>query len=425
MLINMGRRNVMHKPLHSGLLIALVSFVVGIVVVLMLLGNGFKTGLIRATEPFDLLVGAKGSPNQLVLNTVFLQDKPIGNISYNIVKELNADTKLVERAIPLAFGDNYRGFRIVGTEKSIFDHSPKIKGVEWFKLAQGKVFEHNYEAVIGSEVSVRTGLKIGDTFKSVHGVVEVKGTHAHEHLYTVVGVLKPVNGPYDQSIIVSIASVWADHGITHEHSIVGKVEEHAEKEHEAEHVEHQHGELIHHEHDAQTTVIMVKPKGYSEAMQLYQKFQKEERAQMIFPAQVIVQLFSMLGQGQEVLTMLSYAVIVMMLLTLALTMYWVGLNRVREQAVLRALGATRKDLFMIMFYETAFLLTSGAIAGWLIGESIYLWMVSSLQAKTAITMDVALYSMSILAVVGIVIMGLIFATIPAWLTYKKDLAAHL
>ena len=123
--------------------------------------------------------------------------------------------------------------------------------------------------------------------------------------------------------------------------------------------------------------------------------------------------------------MVSYAVITMMLLTLSLTMYWVGLNRVREQAVLRALGATRRDLFIITFAETALLLTAGAIAGWLLGEGIYIWMVSTLQAKTAITMDVGFYGMGILAVLMIVALGLLFAIIPAWLTYKKDLAAHL
>ncbi|HEY3308144.1 MAG TPA: ABC transporter permease, partial [Desulfuromonadaceae bacterium] len=328
-------RNLWLKPVQSLLTVAVVATALAMTITVMLLASSIQRGLIQATEPFDLIVGAKGSPNQLVLNTVFLQDVPIGNIDYSLAREL-ASNPLVDTAIPIGYGDNYRGYRIAGTEPAIFEHRIKAGQLPWIQLAQGHPFTGQYEAVIGAKTAAETGLKLGDQFASSHGVVAGGQSHGDKK-YTVVGVMRPVNGPYDQAILVSLASIWD----VHSHTPIGgstdkqldpakqtEAKEEAEDDHDHGHEnDHKHvrDNEDEDEHERGTTVVLVKPKGYAEAMRLYQDFQKDKRAQLIFPSQVVVQLFAVLGEGEKVLSMIGYAVFAMAMLLVSFSLYWSAL----------------------------------------------------------------------------------------------------
>ncbi|MCC5465494.1 ABC transporter permease [Pelosinus baikalensis] len=192
-----------------------------------------------------------------------------------------------------------------------------------------------FEAVVGAKAAQELGLRLGDEFKSAHGFIP--GGHTHDHAYQVVGILQPVNGPYDQAVLVPIESIWLAHE-KHESKVEGEAIEDSH--------EHDHAIEDSHEHEHEVTAILVKPKGYSEAMRLYQQFQQEKGAQMIFPAQVIVQLFSILGQGEQMLRSIAYVIIVMGLMIMTLSVYWSALGRTRDRAVLRALGASARDIFL-------------------------------------------------------------------------------
>lgn len=409
-------RNLRQKWAQSVLTLLVVATSLAMTLVVLLLAAGVQSGLTKATEPFDLIVGAKGSPNQLVLNTVFLQDTPIGNVEYSLVKELQ-DNPLVAAAIPLGFGDNYRGFRLVGTEVSFFEHRIKEGGQPWLLLAEGRVFSASHEAVIGAKTAKETGLKIGDSFASSHGVAA--GGEAHqEQKYTVVGILQPVNGPYDQGILVSLESIWEAH---HHHDKA----EPAESQQEIA-GQHEEGEDAHeHEKEKGTTVIMVKPKGYAQAMNLYQQFQKDKRAQLIFPSQVVVQLFSILGEGEKVLTYIGYAVFAMALLLVAFSLYWSVLSRSRERAVLRAIGATAKDLFVIVLLEGVLLVWSGAVFGLLAGYGLFQLFAVALEQKTAIAFAGGVTPAAGLTIACIVLVGTAVGMLPAKLAARKSIIEEL
>lgn len=396
-------RNLLAKPVQSGLTSLVVAAAITMMTVVTLLSGGIHSGLISATEPFDLIAGAKGSPNQLVLNTVFLQDAPIGNVSYELYESLAANP-LVASAIPLAFGDNYRGYAIVGAGSNIFQHQPKAGQREWLQLAAGRPFSQPYEAVIGAKAARELGLQPGDEFKSVHGLLP--GGQGHDHAYHVVGILQPVSGPYDQAILTSIESIW-----------------HAHEKHEAQPV--LEAAEYDHEHEHEVTAILVKPKGYSEAMRLYQQFQREPAAQIIFPAQVIIQLFAILGQGEQVMKTVSYVIIVMGLLIMTLSVYWSALSRARERAILRALGAGAGDIFMIILAESAMLTVLGVMAGILTGHGIYAVLAKALESKTAIALTAGLTSAEIYIGIGGILFGLLAGLIPAALTYRTEIARYL
>jgi putative ABC transport system permease protein len=408
-------RNLLAKPVQSGLTALVVAAAIAMMTVATLLSGGLHNGLVRATESFDLIAGAKGSPNQLVLNTVFLQDAPIGNVSHEIYEKL-AENPLVSAAIPLAFGDNYKGYVIVGAGSGIFQHQPKPGQPEWLQMADGHPFAKPFEAVVGAKAARDLGLKPGDTFKSVHGLIP--GGEGHDHPYQVVGILRPVNGPYDQAILVSIESIWLAHE-KHEPALVAKTDgDDQEHEHELTH-DHEH------EHGHEVTAILVKPKGYSEAMRLYQQFQREPGAQIIFPAQIIVQLFAILGQGEQVIKTIAYVIIVMGLLIMALSVYWSALSRARERAILRALGAGARDIFAVIVAESAMLTILGVAVGILTGHGIYTLLAKAMQNKTALVLTAGLSSAEIYLIIGGTLFGLLAGMIPAVLTYRTEVAHHL
>ena len=235
----------MFKPLQSLVACFVVMASIAMAVLVLLFADGVHSGLTSAAEPFPIVAGSKGSPNQLVLNTVFLKDTPMSNISYTEVEKLRANknvamavpfgysyteveklraNKNVAMAVPFGYGDNYRGFRMAGTEKEIFNYNYRgfrMAGTEkeifnyvinpqrgkWLQINEGRAFEAPFEAVLGARMAAMTGLKVGDTFKTSHGMVEIPGSKGHAQEYKVVGILKPVNGPYDQSILTDIKSI--------------------------------------------------------------------------------------------------------------------------------------------------------------------------------------------------------------------------
>lgn len=248
-MIKLAFYSLFRRPLRQFLLFLLIALSAAVPVFLLQVTDGLYEGINHSVRPFPILVGAKGSSYQLVLNTVFLRDRPIGNIPYTEMDKLK-DSGKVQAVYPLAFGDNYRGFRIVGTDEAIFSYKPDKTSAPWLSIAEGKGFGEEKAAVIGSETVRLAGLKIGDTFHSIHGLAD-KGKE-HNHAFKVVGILAPCGGPYDTAIFVDIHEVWEEHGITT-----------ADKQ--------------------EVTAILTVPKGYREAMQLLSAYQKNHDVQMVFP----------------------------------------------------------------------------------------------------------------------------------------------
>ncbi|MDU4961786.1 MAG: ABC transporter permease [Sporomusaceae bacterium] len=409
MRLTVAWHNLLSRPVQTGLTVLVTAVAVALMITVSLFANGLHNGLIRATEPFDLIVGAKGSPNQLVLNTVFLQDSPIANIDYAHYEQLAANP-LVAAAIPLAFGDNYQGYRIVGASQEIFRHKSRSGQPDWLQLADGQYFQHEFEAVVGAKAARELQLRVGDEFTSVHGLIPGGETHARP--YRVVGVLQPVHGPYDQAIIVDINSIWEAHA-GHDHS-------------EAAGDDHDQDTLARHAHPPRAvTAVLVKPNGYSEAMRLYQQFQHEPAAQMIFPAQVIVKLFAVLGQGQTALALISYAITGMGLIIMALSLYWSALSRERERAILRALGAGCRDIAAIIVIEAFMLAASGAVLGAIAGHSLYWLLAAAMTGKTAITLATGFIASEAYILLISIVLGVSAGMIPAAMTYRSDIGRQL
>jgi len=233
-ILRLAFSRILSKPGNS--ILSLLLFAIGgsIISFLLLANQQIEEGIKRNLADIDLVVGAKGSPLQLILSSVLHADYPTGNISLDEAKKLGQHP-LVEKSIPLALGDSYRGFRIIGAPVSY----PQLYNDQ---IGDGQWYEKSLEVVLGYQVAQKTGLKTGDTFYGVHGFQETG--HAHEdHIYTVKGVLQYGANIADNLIFTPVESVWQVHDHEHDHDSYDNAE-YDQSHHD--HGHHDHGDHDHH-----------------------------------------------------------------------------------------------------------------------------------------------------------------------------------
>ena len=251
-------KNCWQKAGATTLTLLLLSFGVGIISMMLLLENQLSEKFNKNIKDIDFVLGAKGSPLQLILANVYHIDAPTGNIKVSEAQRI-IKNPTVKEAIPLAYGDNYEGWRIVGT-------TPRYAEFYEVKLREGKVFETPFEVTVGSYAAKELGLKLGQTFKSNHGLdKDGEEEEGHDQLFTVVGIYEASGTVIDRLILTPVESIWEvhDHGDHEEspHNAIVSAEEHDAEEHEdghdAEHTaeeghadhedEHMHEEEVLHE----------------------------------------------------------------------------------------------------------------------------------------------------------------------------------
>ena len=194
--------NLKSKPISTFLSIFVLSLSIALLLGVHQLKTSFKNQIDSNLGKIDLVIGAKGSPLQLVLAFVLHLDNPTGNISYDEAKNISKNS-LVKLSVPISYGDNYKGYRIIGTtnEYTSFYNA---------ELENGRKVKKVMEVVLGNTVSKQLNLKIGDTFLSSHGYVE-NDIDVHSDKFTVVGILKPTQKVIDRLIITNLESFWKLH----------------------------------------------------------------------------------------------------------------------------------------------------------------------------------------------------------------------
>ena len=231
-LLKLSWKNLFAKPLSTLLTLVLFALGVGLIIFLILFNKQLQNKFESNLADIDLVIGAKGSPLQMILCNMYHIDNPTGNIKIEEAKAfLNPKHPLIAKAYPLSLGDSHKGFRIVGT---IHDYINLYGG----EIAEGKTWGHHAETVIGAAVAKRTGLSIGDTFLSNHGLSQDVDLNHGDHPFKVVGILKPTDAVLDQLILTSSETIWDVHG-----SHVEDTKDQTEDEHAGhDHSEHDHGE---------------------------------------------------------------------------------------------------------------------------------------------------------------------------------------
>lgn len=380
-----------------------MTFGITIISLLLLLNKQLDNQFRKNIKGIDMVLGAKGSPLQLILSSIYQIDAPVGNIPLDEADRLTRNP-MIKTAIPLSMGDNYRSFRIVGTNSKYLDHFDATIG-------QGRLFAKDLEVVIGPRVAEGSGLKLGDTFSGSHGLDQEGEQHA-DSKYSVVGVLNRTNTVADQLILTPLSSVWA----IHEHHQAGGKPHTDEARDGGEPADETPREI---------TSMLIKfrnPMG----MMLARGINQNSKLQAALPNIEINRLFSLLGVGVETLRGLAIVIMLISGISVFVSLYNSLKERRYEMALMLSMGATRAQLFGMLLLEGLVLALIGFVLGILLSR-VGLWLFSA-SVSSEYHYDLAEFRIlpEEWALLGVaVLIGLLAAALPALGVYRMNISRTL
>jgi putative ABC transport system permease protein len=490
-LFQIAWRSLAQRRLSSWLTGLSMALGVALVVAVLVVYGVVQTSFQNSARGYHLVVGAtKGGRLQLVLNSVFFLSKPLENVRYSVYRDFRDGryAPLVEAAIPFCLGDSYEGFRVVGTTAELFDRIEYAADTR-YEFAQGRNIEsdHYFEAVIGSVVAAKTGLKVGDHFQPTHGLSDTEEGHKHDD-FEVVGILAPTGTPNDRALFVNIEGFYLldNHALAEEAATPeGEAAAPTQAGHEGEHEEHgpdgeemhesspagtqaeqEHGQPDHrmdedhhpepaapdhppgeanheHEHDheegdhehheplpesqREVTAILVLAKSDIIANGLYKAINKGDAAQAAYPASEIEGLFStFVTPIRWLLLGLAGLVVVIGGMSVMVAMYNSMNERKRDLAVMRALGAKRASIMAIVLLESVLLAVCGGAAGLILGHGLIAVLNPWLVAETGVSIPLFRVTIAEAAVIpGMILLAAVVGGFPAITAYRTDVGRVL
>ncbi|MBV9464044.1 MAG: ABC transporter permease [Verrucomicrobiae bacterium] len=397
-----------------------VALGTALITAILLIKTGAEQRLAMGYSGFDMVVGAKGSPLQLVLNVVYHLDVSPGNIPWSMYEKLRADQR-VTLAVPFAMGDSYAGHRIVGTSDEFLQKFHPAPG-ENFQLADGRWFhfsfdelrealadakkggEHHdhgehaggaYEAIVGATAAEETGLKTGSTFLAAHGVNADEESEHHHQPWTVVGILRPTGTPADRAIYINLDSFYRIEG----HELPAS------------------GEL---------SAIGLVLDGPLAALSLHKEINTTREAQATFPADQIRRLLGLVGNVNRILLVEAALIVIVSAIGTGLALFNSMKERRRDLAILRALGANRWTVCWIVLGEAGLISALGALAGGVAGHMVVALGASALRAAAGFAIPAwTIQGFEPIVLAGVWVVGALAGLGPALAAYRTDVAGHL
>lgn len=375
-----------------------IALACGLLMCVWMVKTQSQTAFTQTTTGFDAVLGARGSKLQLVLNAIFHLEASPGNLAwadYEMVKRHPA----VKTAIPIAVGDNLRGYRIAGTTPELFEKVEFAPGKKFAVAGGGKFFSaaaDAREAVAGSFVAQKLGLKVGDTFKPFHGLA-FDEKNQHDEVYAVVGILAATNTPVDRVIWIPIKGVQTMSG-----------------------------------HDAKAatdiSAVLIQLRTASAGFMLDMMYNKQgNRLTLAYPVgAIIAELFGKIAWFDQVLTLVAYLVALVAAGSVLASIYNSMSARRRDLAILRALGARRRMIFGAVVAEAACIGVLGAVVGFAVYFGLLAGVAEVIRAQTGVVLDVgakhAVLWICPLAMVGLCALG---GVVPAIKAYRTPVAETL
>jgi len=423
------------RPLTTGLNLLLLALGVALIAFLLLLERGLENRLSRDVAGVDMVVGAKGSPLQLVLSAVMQVDVPTGNVPLAAVEELRRNP-LVRQAIPVAMGDSFGTYRILGTE-------PAYIALYGGQVVTGRMFEGPMEAVLGAEVAASSGLGLDGALVGSHGLTA--GGEAHADMpYRVVGILARTGTVLDRLVLTPVSSVWAVHDHHHHEDMAqpttgdhgnGKAHDHGAGEGQ----DHGHHHDDEHDHDndnvaagqaasddREVTAILVRYATPLAAARLPRDINSQTSMQAASPAAEMLRLRALMGVGLDAMRLLG----LVMVLAAGVSTFVALANALQERqydlAVMRALGAGRGRIMGQILTEAMLVALGGAVLGIALAHA----GVAALSAFSARARDLGLSAGQFVAgeawLLGLsLLVALLAAAVPAIRAYRTDVSRLL
>ena len=383
------------RPLQTALGVILLALGIATLVFVTLVHGQLSRQLEHDARHVDLVVGAKGSPLQLVLSAVYQVDVPTGNVPLAALAQLRSN-RLVAQAIPLSLGDSFRGFRIVGTELAYFD-------LHEARLAVGKLWERPMEAVLGAEVARFSGLAVGSTLFGTHGLAEGGAVH-EDAKYEVVGILAPTGSVIDRLVLTDTGSVW--------------------RLHEGEAADDEERKTL--EAEREITAVIVRYASPMAAAILPRQVNAESRLMAASPANEVARLFAVVGVGIDTMRAFAWILVGSALLSLFVTLFNALEERRYDIAIMRLLGAGRVRIAWLMMLEAWLLAAMALVSGLAIGLGAVAVVGHWLAAARSFSLSAAEFAPALVANVLVALaVTTLAAALPAWRASRMDVARTL
>ena len=407
-LLTLSGSYVRANPLNTALNATLLALGIAIITVLLLLSQQVATSLTRNSRGIDLVIGAKGSPLQIILSSVFQVDFPTGNIALEEAQKLRRN-RMVKNLIPLALGDSYTGYRIVGTN---YDY-PALYQAE---IGQGDWWQQVMDVTLGAEVAQQLHLALGDTFESSHGLADDRINVHDEQPFRVSGILQPTGTVVDNLILTAVESVWAVHE-AHE------VSEGDSKPTASDTITTQG---LPPASDQEITSLLVQYRSPMAAVQLPRYINQQTDMQAASPAFETARLFSLVGVGVDTIQAFAYVIILMAALSTFIALYNALKQRQYDLAIMRSLGASQQKLFLLVILEGVLISLLGGVVGIMVGHG-FLGLLSQWTSQPGQLGITAWHFVPeegalLLACIGV---GFVASLLPATSAYRTNIAKVL
>ena len=414
MLLKLAWNNIVKRPFSSGLSVLLLASSIMIIILAFLTMQQLESKFNENANKIDLVVGAKGSRLQLVLCNVFHVDNPTGNIR---MKDVTFLTKhpFVKNAIPISLGDNYKSYRIVGTNQNF------LQKLYEAPLKQGKLFEKPYEVVLGFNAANKMDLKLGDSFYGSHGI----DASIHEHQdakYLVVGLLDYSGEVIDNLILTPLESVWQVHSEDHQK---GSFDLSYEKKHDHDHDHHHHKTTVV-EEDKEITALLVNYNSPRAKFSIPGIVNNKEQLMAAEPSIEIQRLLDLVQPAVKVVTVLAWFIFGLAFFSMLITMINSMKNRKYEIAMMRASGATSKLVLISILAEGFLIAFIGGLLGVFMGHILLEIMGQYLTNHYHYQFSGLIFNyFELWLLIGTIATGIISAFIPAIAAYNMDISSTL
>ena len=377
------------RPLGAALNVLLLALGLASITFLLLVATQLNRAFERDLAGIDVVVGAKGSPMQLILSGVLHVDVPPGNVPLASVRALEKHP-MVASIVPISLGDSLRGFRIVGTSHAYL----ALYNAE---LAQGVVWTAPMQVVLGSAVARKLGLALGSTFAGTHGLGA--GGHAHGGSnYTVVGILAPSGGVLDRLVLTDTESVWKVH---EDHTALDDEDRAAMQE------------------DREVTMALIRYKTPMAAVSFPRFVNSTTEMQAAAPALEITRLLSMLGVGTDVLRAFAGVLLLMAGLSVFIALWSAVRERRSDLALLRMLGAPPAKLASLLVCEAIWLGLLSTGLGLLLGQAFAAALAWMLALDQTLLVGGLIWPAELWLVPGLALaVSMVSALLPAWGAYR-------
>lgn len=400
------------KPLSTLLNVVLFTLGIAIIVILLLFNYQLENKLSTNTKGIDLVVGAKGSPMQLILCNIFHIDFPTGNIPLFEAEKLTRQ-RLIENAIPLALGDSYKGYRIVGTTsayRDLYDVS----------LEDGEFWKETLDVTLGARAASDLGLSVGDRFASQHGL----SAAAHEHegyQFVVRGILEPSGKVVDNLILTNIESIWLVHEEGESSPVTAPDEAKIADSRLIPGLELYAGDSA-----LQITSMLIQFRSPMGAVMLPRYINENTSMQAASPAFETARLFSLVGVGMDVMEGFAFIIIFIAALSIFIALYNSLKERQYDLAIMRSMGATKSKLFFSIILEGLWITVIGCMLGYLTGHATLELVRTSFSAAESSGITGRIFIEEEFWVLGSsVVIGLVAAIIPALQVFRADISKIL